>query len=669
MRTTTSFALVLALAGALGLSPVHLAAQTVYDVIAGSPDHTTLETAIDAAGLAGALQDASAEYTVFAPDDDAFAQIPPAELQALLADQAALQSVLLYHVLDFAAPSSIIPQGLVFTEGLAENDSDARLTVQIVRDGAAITLNDDAAVNAADLAATNGVVHSLDAVIFAQTLGGLVANSPEHTTLEAALGVAEIELLDDEGLGFDLTVFAPTDAAFDSLPAGTVDTLLANPDDLADVLGYHLTGGYQDATSLQGLRLQRMGFDGLIAETLGDAANSTLLINRNPVEIADLNATNGVLHVIGDVLLPPTTADYLGFSFVYTTLNQLAGATGIDDVLDDPDSDLTLFAPTDGAFRNDSVAVNALGGDLDAISEVLVYHTVPGSFPTDSIAAGLSFENSTAGFSLQFENDGANPVEVNNRTVDLANYATTNGLIHVIQLGILTPPNVVDVAARSPVHGTLVDAVVAADLVGALADTAATLTVFAPTDAAFAAVPDSTLAALLDDPAGALTRVLTYHVLGQEVSASDIIDNNVTSATTLNGEDVDIAVSNGVVTLNGDIDVVIADIIATNGIVHVIDGVLVPANVFTSTSTPAAEAGIRVAPIPADAFTDVTLPAGFSERGGVTLALLDARGAQLSERRIGAGTTRLDLADYPAGAYYLVLRDGERQYHQTVIVR
>lgn len=122
---------------------------------------------------------------------------------------------------------------------------------------------------------------------------------------------------------------------------------------------------------------------------------------------------------------------------------------------------------------------------------------------------------------------------------------------------------------------TLVAALDAADLVPTFADCAAgPFTVFAPTDDAFAALPDGTLDALLADPSGLLTDILTYHVVDGAVPAEVVV--TLDSATTLLGEDVTIEVINGGVVLNGSVNVLVTDVMACNGIVHVIDAVLIP---------------------------------------------------------------------------------------------
>ena len=133
--------------------------------------------------------------------------------------------------------------------------------------------------------------------------------------------------------------------------------------------------------------------------------------------------------------------------------------------------------------------------------------------------------------------------------------------------------NIVQVAIEAGSFKTLVAAVQAAGLAETLQG-AGLFTVFAPTDAAFAKLPAGTVEALLADKAK-LTSILTYHVVGGKVMAGDIVKSHGATPTTVNGLPLDIVVRDGKVYVNGA-QVVSADIVASNGVIHVIDTVLLP---------------------------------------------------------------------------------------------
>ncbi|HKK69036.1 MAG TPA: fasciclin domain-containing protein, partial [Bacteroidales bacterium] len=183
------------------------------------------------------------------------------------------------------------------------------ITVTINNDGVFIN---DAKVTTADIETDNGVVHVIDAVILppATTVVDVIVNSEAHSTLEAAVIAAELD--DDLSGEGPFTVFAPTDAAFNNLPEGTVDALLEDPTgDLADILLYHVVGDKVMSGDLS---------DGMTATTL-NGKNITVTINNDGVFIndakvttADIETDNGVVHVIDAVMLPPTPTSKTQFN-------------------------------------------------------------------------------------------------------------------------------------------------------------------------------------------------------------------------------------------------------------------------------------------------------------------------------------------------------------------
>lgn len=141
------------------------------------------------------------------------------------------------------------------------------------------------------------------------------------------------------------------------------------------------------------------------------------------------------------------------------------------------------------------------------------------------------------------------------------------------QAEVVAPKTVVDIAIGSPDHTTLVAAVTAAGLVETLKG-AGPFTVFAPTNTAFAALPAGTVDGLLKpEQKDALTKILTYHVVAGAVKAADLKDGQ--KVKTLQGEELTVSIKDGVVKINGA-TVAAADLMGSNGVVHVVDGVLMP---------------------------------------------------------------------------------------------
>jgi uncharacterized surface protein with fasciclin (FAS1) repeats len=150
----------------------------------------------------------------------------------------------------------------------------------------------------------------------------------------------------------------------------------------------------------------------------------------------------------------------------------------------------------------------------------------------------------------------------------------SNGVIHVID-SVLIPEtrSIVDIAVEDGRFTTLVTALEAAGLVEALQGEGP-FTVFAPTDEAFAALPEGTVEGLLADME-ALTQVLLYHVVDGKVMAAQVVELDGKQVETLSGESLSVMIDGEAVMIN-DAQVILADVEASNGVIHVIDSVLVP---------------------------------------------------------------------------------------------
>jgi uncharacterized surface protein with fasciclin (FAS1) repeats len=243
-----------------------------------------------------------------------------------------------------------------------------------------------------------------------------------------------------------------------------------------------------------------------------------------------------------------------------------------------------VFAPTDDAFAFlGEETINALLADTDTLASILTYHVLGEEVLADqAIAAAGSTVTTVNGAPVALSLDG-DDLLVNTVTVIRTDIRAKNGVIHVID-AVLIPPaqaeqptaNIVETAVGAGSFTTLLAALQAAGLDGALADPEAEFTVFAPTDAAFAALPEGTVAALLGD-IPTLTAILTQHVVSGSVDSITAYSLNGQSAPTLN-EEVSLHIEIDSVTdelIIGGATVVTTDIETTNGIIHVIDSVIV----------------------------------------------------------------------------------------------
>ena len=414
-------------------------------------------------------------------------------------------------------------------------------------------------------------------------------------TLAAALEAAGlVETLQGDG---PFTVFAPTDDAFAALPEGTVEGLLEDIPALTEILLYHVVSGDVKAADVVTLESAETLQGGSLSITVeGDVVR----INGAQVVIADIEASNGTIHVIDAVLLPPapeeataepteapTEAEGPGtivdIAVADGRFEMLVAALGAADLVDAlaGEGPFTVFAPTDDAFAAlPEGTVEALLDDIPALTAILLYHVVSGDVKAADVVTLESAETLQGGsLSITVEGD---VVRINGAQVVIADIEASNGTIHVIDAVLLPPApeeaaeaeslgTIVDIAVSDGRFTTLVAAVQAADLADVLSGEGP-FTVFAPTDDAFAALPEGTVEGLLED-IPALTDILLYHVVAGDVKAADVV--TLESAETLQGGLLTITIDGDVVRINGA-QVVIADIEASNGTIHVIDAVLLP---------------------------------------------------------------------------------------------
>lgn len=345
--------LILLLASALALTPAAAQESTLADLLAASaggetPEYTTFLTAVQAAdpSVLKILSDPAAQITLFVPTDAAFAAYQAAlgddAFNALLADSSTLTSMLLYHI----APNLISYADLSATvQALAALPYSARVPLHVtiptlqgqhldVQAGFESLLIDNATLfpATADTAASNGIFHTIDAVLQPETnpIGEIFTRvasgpNPQFVTLTAALNAAGlIESLSDPAAA-PVTLFAPTDQAFAEAFAAaglTTEEALADTDLLIRLLNYHLVAGIVSAADLGGAATAEpipAWLAGLDEET-GDPLITTLngatfafshgpdgepLIGNAVLLINDVDATNGIIHVISAALLPP----------------------------------------------------------------------------------------------------------------------------------------------------------------------------------------------------------------------------------------------------------------------------------------------------------------------------------------------------------------------------
>ena len=461
--------------------------------------HDSLVAALSHAGLVSALQ-ADGPFTVFAPTDDAFAAAG-IDLSTFDTDEenATLSDILLYHVVSGSVAASDVTDGM---SAEALNGDDLSFTVS---DGSVMV--NDATVTTADVMASNGIIHVIDKVLMPPAdladIPTVAQGTGIHTSLVAAVVQAEL-LTTLQGDG-PFTVFAPTDDAF---AAAGIDLAALDTEEgkaaLTDILLYHVVSGAVPSSAVtDGMSAAAVNGDDL-SFTVGEG----VMVNDANVVLADVPASNGVIHVIDKVLMPPA------------------------DVTEE-DGDICY------------------------------------NMATHTVAAGASFAECMA---YAYYED----YQMNGQTFTGCYNTVTHTLTMVSQAEceayMWTPAvDIAMTASATTIHNSLVAALAQAELVATLQGDGP-FTVFAPTDDAFAAAGIDLAALDTEEGKAALTDILLYHVVSGAVPSSAVTDGM--SAAAVNGDDLSFTVGEGVMV--NDANVVLADVPASNGVIHVIDKVLMP---------------------------------------------------------------------------------------------
>ena len=339
---------------------------------------------------------------------------------------------------------------------------------------------------------------------------------------------------------------------------------------LSDILLYHVVASEVPSSAVTDC----MDADAANGQTLSFSVGSTVMVNDATVTMADVATSNGVIHVIDKVLSPTDTPNDIARTAQCTGVHSsLVAALAQAELVEtlQGEGPFTVFAPTDQAFADAGIDLAALDTEegKQTLSNILLYHVVAGAVPASDVAE-CGEATAVNGQPLAFT--VGDSVMVNDATVSIADVNTSNGVIHVIDK-VLSPTNTPTDIARTAqctgVHTSLVAALIQAELVETLQGEGP-FTVFAPSDQAFA---DAGIdLASFDSVSGKenLTDILLYHVHAGRFTASDIIDGDTIPMA--NGDNATISASPGI----NAAAIVTADVFTSNGVIHVIDKVLMP---------------------------------------------------------------------------------------------
>ncbi len=506
--------------------------MNIVEIASGSDDFNLLVRALTAADLVTTVQDAT-DITVFAPTDGAFTKLAQNlgfdgdtsdedavfdSIVAALTDLAAdddpiplLTDILLYHV----APGARTEPTIDGSTGIATLLEGAEI---MPMNGALGDLEPDLLdplIVTPDIEADNGIIQAIDNVLLPLDIAGntppniveIASASDDFNLLVRALSAADLvtTIQDAE----DITVFAPTDVAFTQLAVNlgfdgdttdedaVFDAIVAALTDLGEgdpiplltqILQYHVSPGAKLEGVINGSDSVATLLDGAtISPTNGD------LVDREPdladpkIVTEDINASNGIIQAIDNVLLPidipgntatpepddtPTitglvAASAQGFDVEGSEFDMLLAAVqaaGLTDALDAADADLTVFAPNDAAFVGlaqalgfqdsdeagafdfivDALTLLSKGGDpIPLLTQILQYHVSPGEKDSTAVTAATTLDTLLTGATVGVSGTSLvdNDPDIADPNLVSLDVAASNGVVHVLD-GVLLPVDI-----------------------------------------------------------------------------------------------------------------------------------------------------------------------------------------------------------------------------------
>ena len=570
---------------------------TIYQVAHSTKTLTKLVKAIDNVGLVDKLN-GTANFTVFAPNDGAFQNLPMETLSGLFKpeNKNRLKGILLTHILDTVINAEDIENGVRDIKTVGGG------VIKMKKLGNTVTIETSqgtAKVIDTLIEASNGIIHVVDTVLMPEPASIYeIANRIQNlSTLLTALQKAGLEnTLNGTG---NYTVFAPNNAAFKKLTPEKLTELLQpeNKNTLNTILLTHVVDLYFKAEDNKNVSANVITVGG---ETLKVSKSGNIVIvetSEGEATVIDQNfeARNGILHVIDTVLLtkPRTIYEVANRTKNLITFVKALDTAGLANKLNCTGK-FTVFAPNDEAFEklSSEKVADLLKPKNEYIFQLLLLtHVVDGVHKAENIPNSAFMIETVGGEEITLMKPKETIIVETSRSkanVIVTNIEATNGIVHVIDTVLLPePPTIFEISKGTRFFSNLTVAIEHADLVNTLNGNG-NFTVFAPNDNAFAKLAPKDLDELLNPRNKKKLRdILLTHVLNTVIRAEDIKDG-LQKIKTVGGTSLTVKKSEGAVTVEtsqGMSKVTDTNIEARNGIVHVIDSVLEPDLPTTTTTT------------------------------------------------------------------------------------
>lgn len=552
---------------------------------------------IEAMKIAGLEQDIkNGNITIFAPVDKSFdqmsdllapkSQITLQDTGVLMVSQplidtmiSDLKAMLLGHLTPEVYTSSRLND-----EQLIDTASPYKNKIRInFYDNELMTAN-CIKVKSRDAVATNGVINVVEEVLepVSETLMEIISSDPEMSYMKTAIGKSGLgKMFRDEG---QLTLFAPSNSAFRKLDPILLSRILdGDTECLIKLLQNHILPNVICSHAIQGRSKSKNMLNHML--NLTRAADNKLFVNGAQSVDTDVMATNGVLYVIDDVLVPDEALDVLEIA-------RRSGASAIVKLIEDTGlaktlqttQNLTLFAPSDAAIGN----LEKVPTDPTELMKVLTFHVVPSEEHTCRLYNDQQLDTLNSGKQIRF-NEYTTPFSYARfdwkwvqtaqcATIEKSNIRACNGIIHIIDK-VLKPPagTLLDVLALDNRFTELVQLIKIAEI-GDMLEEDGPFTLFAPTNDAFKRVDDAELQNIVNDK-GKLKHVLYNHIFKDQICCSglSIVAANVgygaRQLKSISEERFTVQEMGNKTEIGGS-QITECDMSSTNGVIHVLDKVI-----------------------------------------------------------------------------------------------
>ncbi|XP_075892927.1 periostin, osteoblast specific factor b [Nelusetta ayraudi] len=533
----------------------------VYGTLGGVKATTTQKYA-DISKLRPEIE-GSGSYTFFAPSNEAWELLDDETRAALVSNvNIELYNALHYHMVNKRLLTKDLKNGLTVTSMY----NDLGLRVNHYPNGV-VTVN-CARIIYGNQVATNGVVHVIDRVISAvgNTIQDVIEVNDDLTTLSDI--VQNADLMEKLGQSGHYTLFAPTNEAFESLGSDVLERLQGDKEVLKALVNFHLLDSVQCSEAIMsGSSYETLEGNNIV---IGCDGESVTVNGIKMVRKKDIVTTNGVIHLIDQVLMPDSAKqvmELLGAS--QSTFGDMVSELGLSAAMR-PKAEYTLLAPVNSAFTTEVMSM-----DQRLLKIILENHILKNKVVLGELYNGQQLETIGGKHLRVFIYRTA--VCIENSCLVRGSKEGSDGALHLMKI-LLKPAEktMYEILVENGGFKIFLSLMEAADLMDLLKQEG-DFTVFAPSDKAFASLSQSDLAMLKSD-INALRTILLYHI-NNGIFIGGGLETGVTNLLkSYQGSNIRVVNANNTMLVNS-IRVPESDIMATNGVIHFVDNVLYPGDI------------------------------------------------------------------------------------------